>query len=401
MDKDEERKHMVEQRGEKWVLVSGGGEVLGTHDTKEAAEAQERAIQAQKHMTLETLRLDKVFVFKEGRWNGDRYATSDLDSMVEAFHATKESLKPYLKFGHGDDTLPAIGWVENLYRVGQNLYADISGVPKKVYDLIVSGAYKRVSPEIFINLKLAGKKYAKALKAIGLLGGETPAVMDRENVINVEALYASQMPSYAGVSWASNVQFEFDHKGENSQENKMTDTDKDQEIGSLKTQVAELTKKLSESEAKVSKSDEALKSVSAQFDESKKGHEALKAKYVESEAQLAKECDARRTGEINSKLDKMVEDKKIVPAQREALFAILKGSDGVRKYTAGGKEYDSQEALVLAFIDGGAKVGLPTEGRSEVGESQAKDLNEKAKQYAAQNKVSFRDALIAVAPRGQ
>lgn len=39
----------VRQRGNKWVLLSSAGKVLGTHDTKQEAKAQETAIQISKH----------------------------------------------------------------------------------------------------------------------------------------------------------------------------------------------------------------------------------------------------------------------------------------------------------------------------------------------------------------
>lgn len=49
---------MIEKRGNKWVLLSADGEVLGTHDTREEAEAQERAIEASKHSKSKTKKYD-------------------------------------------------------------------------------------------------------------------------------------------------------------------------------------------------------------------------------------------------------------------------------------------------------------------------------------------------------
>lgn len=41
---------MIRRRGSKWVLLThDGSRVLGTHDTKKEAEAQERAVNASKH----------------------------------------------------------------------------------------------------------------------------------------------------------------------------------------------------------------------------------------------------------------------------------------------------------------------------------------------------------------
>ena len=47
-DNREDRTDTVEKRGSKYVVLSEAGKVLGTHDTKAAADAQLRAIEASK-----------------------------------------------------------------------------------------------------------------------------------------------------------------------------------------------------------------------------------------------------------------------------------------------------------------------------------------------------------------
>lgn len=145
---------------------------------------------------METFDINDVEIFAAGEWNGDHYTTKDLDTLVESFNKTKESLKPYLKLGHSDqqkllaeDELPAAGWIANLRRIGEKLVADFVGVPKKIYELIKQGGYKRISSEIYINPKIAGQIYDKALKAVALLGGATPAV---SNLKDIMALYGMQ-----------------------------------------------------------------------------------------------------------------------------------------------------------------------------------------------------------------
>src|ERR1041385_3390850 len=55
----EERDHHITHEDGKWVLRSKStGKVLGTHPTKEAAEAQERAVQANKHSEKEGVEHD-------------------------------------------------------------------------------------------------------------------------------------------------------------------------------------------------------------------------------------------------------------------------------------------------------------------------------------------------------
>lgn len=166
---------MIEKRGTQWcLLTSDGSKVLGCHDTKDGAEAQERAIQARTHAEgLHELR--GVEIFEAGEWNGDTYGVADLDEMVRA--AQEVGFTPPIKAGHEDGQgQPALGWVENLRRVGSKLFADLVALPKAVYEAIKQRRYDRVSAEIFWNLERNGKTFPKALKALALLGAEVPAV---------------------------------------------------------------------------------------------------------------------------------------------------------------------------------------------------------------------------------
>jgi hypothetical protein len=165
---------MIEQRDGKWCLLTkDGSRVLGCHDTREEAEAQERAIEARKNASqLQTL--TGVEIFQAGKWNGDDYTIEDLDRMVEA--AQQVGFTPPLKAGHADEGQPALGWVENLRRVGSKLLADLVGLPARVYEAIRERRYDRVSAEIYWNLERNGKKFPRALKALALLGAQIPAV---------------------------------------------------------------------------------------------------------------------------------------------------------------------------------------------------------------------------------
>jgi hypothetical protein len=131
-------------------------------------------------------------IFAVGEWNGDPYTEKDLDNMVDAFQ--KLDFKPFLKINHDknkenekvSDLRPALGFISNLYRKGTKLLGDFSCIPKKLFDAIDSGAYNRVSAEIFWNLKRMGKTWPRALKAVSILGTDLPAV---ESLDGLNALY--------------------------------------------------------------------------------------------------------------------------------------------------------------------------------------------------------------------
>jgi len=184
-------------------------------------------------------------IFAVGTWNGKKWTTADLDAMVKAFEDTREKLKPYLKLGHDDgqkllqkDGYPSAGWVTALKRVGDRLVASISGIPAKIKELIARKAYGRVSSEIYMNVDIEGKKYARALKAVALLGGDTPAVTSLDDAIN---LYGSGMQA---VAFATDAPTETVVFTEDNMETEIYTT----RIAELEGQVAEFTKRAESAE---------------------------------------------------------------------------------------------------------------------------------------------------------
>ncbi|HEA21443.1 MAG TPA: hypothetical protein ENH87_11045, partial [Pricia antarctica] len=146
-----------------------------------------------KHFKLpETFDIQGVQIFAPGQWNGDKYTEKDIEELVSAFNETGQTVRPFLKIGHDKeqglvqkDGMPAVGWIEKLRKVGGKLVADFTKVPKKIFDLIKAGAYRKVSSEIFFNVTVAGKKFPRLLKAVAILGGDTPAVQTLDDIISL------------------------------------------------------------------------------------------------------------------------------------------------------------------------------------------------------------------------
>ena len=84
-----------------------------------------------------------------------------------------------------------------------------------------------------------------------------------------------------------------------------------------------------------------------------------------------------------------------MPAQKDLLFSLLDNSQGERSFKIGEKEYKSVEELVLAFVESGNASGLNTDTNTQTGIDQG-DLASRAKNYQEKNKVSYKEALIAV-----
>jgi len=139
---------------------------------------------------METKDILDVEIWKTGSYNGDEYTETDLEDMAESYAEIGAELKPYLKLGHNSkqpllDGQPAAGWIKNVRKVGQSLKADFFNIPAKIADLISAKAYGRMSPEIYWNLKSGEKTYRRVLKAVALLGADTPACKTLDDFINL------------------------------------------------------------------------------------------------------------------------------------------------------------------------------------------------------------------------
>lgn len=144
---------------------------------------------------MDTVTINGVEVFATGTHNGDVYGEDDLRGMIAA--APEVGFDAPLKLGHMSDGdtdrllkaegMPAFGYVRNLRLAGQKLLADFVNVPKRLAELIKTGAYKRVSSEIYWNYANGQRTWPRVLKAVALLGGEIPAVT---NLREIEALYS-------------------------------------------------------------------------------------------------------------------------------------------------------------------------------------------------------------------
>lgn len=126
-------------------------------------------------------KIEGVEIFRAGKWNGDDYTIADLDEMARAFSDIGYSVPLKLSQAAGtsahDEGGPAYGWVSRVYRMGDVLKADFKDIPSWLFSAITEDhAYDQVSAEVYWNLQRNDKTYKRALKAVALLGAETPAV---------------------------------------------------------------------------------------------------------------------------------------------------------------------------------------------------------------------------------
>jgi hypothetical protein len=148
-------------------------------------------------MVLEVTTIPGVAVLKVGRGfqghgcpvKGCDFTVADLDDIALAYAETRYLRPVPIKIGHDDDQkvlesegMAAAGWIENVRRVGVELYADFVDVPRRVAELIRSKSYRSRSAELS-TITVDGKRYRMALTAVALLGADLPAVPGLPDVV--------------------------------------------------------------------------------------------------------------------------------------------------------------------------------------------------------------------------
>lgn len=268
-----------------------------------------------------------VEVFAVGTWNNKTFKGEDLDSIVKAFNEFgKKRLKPYLKLGHDDkqplktDGMPSFGWVDNLRKVGKKLVADFINVPEKLAELMSKGAYRRVSVELYNDFKafaeetLDGveKTFPFMLKAIALLGAETPAVTNLEDIVAL------------GFSVEDDTReclvYEFSQDKYEEEAKKMEELKKaKEEIAKYKADNEKLEAELQEAVEKAQENETKL------AEAEKKAEEYAQFKAEQAEKEI--------TDEISAFVSELVEEKKMLPGQVDVYTKVLRTA------------YDSKEVV--------------------------------------------------------
>jgi hypothetical protein len=311
-----------------------------------------------------------VEIFSSGVWNGDPYSNEDLDEMVRAFNETNEFIKPHLKLGHNNeqkllqiDGMPAAGWIGGLRRIDNKLIADFIDIPKKIFELLELKAYRKVSSEIYHNIKINGKPFKRMLSAVSLLGSDMPAV---SNLNDILALYGlkdyDKVTSYTAEENLEPKILEYTLLEEG-------EMPKSENEIKLELKVKELEKAAKESEGKLetfSKDNAELRDYKQKFEDSEK-------KFNEANKKIER-----------AEFEKVVADIDTTKATRDYMLKMDK------------KEFSIDEVKeILKLHKVADEVNL--EENSESVEPEGKDLDAKVEKYAEEHKVSYADAYKVIA----
>lgn len=264
---------------------------------------------------MQTYSLKGVDIFSVGRWNEDDFSQQDLENMVKSFDETKSGVRPYIKLGHDKnqklvqkDGLPSLGWIDKMYIKGDKLIADMVDIPKKVYDLIKVGAYKKVSCEMFFNVKIKDKKFSHLITAVSLLGADTPAVM---NLNDIHALYF-ETEEKPRVYLDQALEFKFKEET-HGKDKKMSKTENE-----IKLEL-ELESKEKAFTAEKDKADK----LAAQNADDAKELAALKEFKANAEKKAIEDAIALKSEQVKAFTAALVSEKLCTPAMKPLITEIL------------------------------------------------------------------------------
>lgn len=351
-------------------------------------------------MDPETHELKGIEIFAAGHWNGEDYNEAHLETIARSFEKTKDYLKPYLKIGHGEkqrllagDELPAAGFIQRVYKSGNKLLADITKVPRVIYELIRRKAYSRVSSELFVNFRANNETHPLALKAVAILGGETPAVHTLSDILNWYTVDDTVI-AYRKQDDIREVDIDVAAFNLSTQEVTMTIEELQRKNAVLEAENKSFKEENAALEADLKKANEEKTRIEGEAKAFKDKAEALEADAVKAKKES-------RNREISAKVKAYVDAERVTPVQGKFIEELLKKSEesGEKKFSVDGKDFSSVDAMIEEFIKAG-EVKLNTEQKTtNDGVEKSEDaFLEKVRSYAKEKQVSFKDALLALSP---
>lgn len=386
-------------------------------------------------LTHATETLTAVEIFDVGTWNGMENSNRDLDDLVQAHEEIGHLIKPRVKLGHAEKQgllqeggYPAAGWITKLYRSGTKLLADLVGVPRVIAQLVRAGAYRRVSAEIYHDLQeeATGKTFRRVLDAVAFLGEEMPAVTTLADIVAL-GYSATQAPIVHVYEREETTPMKTCHKCKKPHEQMTTFEGKDCCPDCKKTlegpkehattnppapAVPPAVPPAAPESVSIPKTEYSSLMARVQALEESNKASRDRADRLETALSLYEREDRRE--KVEAAVDKAVEDGRLLPANREdalAVFAALSDKKVV-KYSRDGQEAEASPREIfegflsrlpkgihqketLRNVDGASvKIRQGADEASSV-------LDARAQRYSAEHKVSYKEALIAVAKMDQ
>lgn len=274
--------------------------------------------------------ISNVEIFSTGTWHGNKtisVSENDLHTMVNSFNELTSKVagfRPFLKLGHsemqkffgGETGAPSLGFVDKIWVEGNKVLANFSNVPDALVDLMSKGRYNSVSIEFLPSVNFEGSIFKNVLRAVALLGAELPAVK------GLKELSATLMSEFAyefdDAEPAETLEKELDMpntdaKFSQEQVDALIEAAVEKAVATAKTSLSDQVEAL---KAEV----EALKEDNTKLAEGKAAVEASMKEFVAASEQK----------DIETLIDKGIDEGKILPAQREHYIALAQLNQTVK-----------------------------------------------------------------------
>jgi len=214
-------------------------------------------------------------------------------------------------------------------------------IPKKVFELIQNRAYRKVSAEIFWNLKIGERLYKRMLGAIALLGAETPGVMNLSDILaNYKLDLSSVVKVYADEENKDKLkQYEFENVI--PEKDGPMSTEENKEVEALKAEKEAL-------EAQVKK-------FTAEKDAQKEKLDELQKKAEEAEKRSLSLESEKAEVQMEKDLDKLESEKVICPSLRGYAQMLLDSEPESKVYTIENEDKSKKELSKLELVKEFAK----------------------------------------------
>lgn len=311
------------------------------------------------------IKIFKAGTFKDSTGKEHTITVEELDRRVTLYNEQQEEDKrkaPHV-IGHPVHNAPAYGWVGKLKREGQYLLASCEEMADSFVEAVNNKAYKFRSASFYGD---------GLLRHVGWLGAAQPAVpgldevsfaddadmvlfedfMDWETAWGINSTgnlfqrIRDWIIEQSGLEAADNVmpQWDIDNlKRAKADQNEFNDPTsiKDNEMN-------ELEKKLETLQADFAQAQTELATVKAERDELKNAGAAQAASLATLTAQVAQLNDLNVRRDIENYCDKMIADKKMLPAEREYFVDDLtaKAKISTADFAEGSSPLDKAKAML-------------------------------------------------------
>jgi len=315
-------------------------------------------------------------VFKAGNYPQGKFSKEEVQELANNYDPS--FCEAPITLDH-EQKGPAYGWVDKLKEENGVLKASFKNLSDDLKDFVTKGKYKKISVEIYRELE--GKK--PYLKAVSFLGASIP---------QVKGMKAVEFKEGESETYIFEAQVD--------------EPETDEDVESLKTQVADLQKQVSEYKEQ-SKKNETIKTLKSQVADLT----VQLAKFKDEAAgkdELAKELkeikDNLRDKDFNEFIDKQIDAGILTPANKDAVFSILQDLDNVKKFDESSNSVEEFKSFISALpkqveFDEIAKKSVKksdAEIKYADADEESLEIYKQATAIAEKEQISFKEALLKI-----